>query len=130
MVLDTVERGAAEAALRRWWSSGFNKHGSLATEATIEESFLAFFPFVRVRFDLAIKIMMKDSLSEASETHGGANVTKIEDAVSIRRPNGLFEHHQEVIQTRLPRTVGSKEDSQRCQFNASGVLPSLEVLNT
>ncbi len=52
MVLDTVERGAAEAALRRWWSSGFNKHGSLVTEATIEESFLAFFPFVRVRFDL------------------------------------------------------------------------------
>lgn len=52
MVLDTVDRVAAERALRSWWTSGFNKHGSLVTEAKIEEAFLTFFPFVRVRFDL------------------------------------------------------------------------------
>lgn len=52
MVLDRVDRDQAETSLRRWWSDGWTKHRALPREAALEEAFLAFFPFVRTRFNM------------------------------------------------------------------------------
>ena len=52
MVLDRVDRGAAGLAVRRWFAKGIRKAPALKREARLEESFLAWFPFVRVRFDV------------------------------------------------------------------------------
>lgn len=52
MVLNTVDRSAAGLAVRRWFTKGIRKAPALKREARLEESFLAFFPFVRARFDV------------------------------------------------------------------------------
>ena len=52
MVLDRVDRSAAGLALRRWFAKGIRKAPALRREARLEEAFLAFFPFVRARFDV------------------------------------------------------------------------------
>ena len=52
MVLDRHTREEAESVLRSWLSHGIRKEGALKKEAHIEESFLAFFPFVHCRFDI------------------------------------------------------------------------------
>jgi hypothetical protein len=52
MVLDRVDRSAAGLAVRRWFSTGIRKAPALKREARLEEVFLAFFPFVRARFDV------------------------------------------------------------------------------
>jgi hypothetical protein len=52
MVLDKVDRAAAARALRAWFTTGFRKAPALKREARFEEGFLAFFPFVRMRFDV------------------------------------------------------------------------------
>ncbi|HPA82634.1 MAG TPA: hypothetical protein PLS95_17570, partial [Thermoanaerobaculales bacterium] len=52
MVLDRVDRGAAGLAVRRWFAKGIRKAPALKREARLEESFLAWFPFVRARFDV------------------------------------------------------------------------------
>jgi hypothetical protein len=52
MVLDRVDRAAAGLAVRRWFAKGIRKAPALKREARLEEAFLAFFPFVRVRFDV------------------------------------------------------------------------------
>jgi hypothetical protein len=52
MVLDRVDRSAAGLAVRRWFAKGIRKAPALRREARLEEAFLAFFPFVRARFDI------------------------------------------------------------------------------
>ena len=52
MVLDRVDRSAAGLAVRRWFAKGIRKAPALRREARLEESFLAYFPFVRARFDV------------------------------------------------------------------------------
>lgn len=52
MVLAEVDRKSAEAAVKRWFGKGIRKEPRLKTEARFEEAFLAFFPFVRLRFDV------------------------------------------------------------------------------
>jgi hypothetical protein len=52
MVLDRVDRSAAGLAVRRWFAKGMRKAPALKREARLEEAFLAFFPFVRARFDV------------------------------------------------------------------------------
>ena len=52
MVLDRADRSAAGLAVRRWFAKGIRKAPALKREARLEEAFLAFFPFVRVRFDV------------------------------------------------------------------------------
>jgi hypothetical protein len=52
MVLDRIDRSAASLALRRWMAAGIRKAPALRREATLEEAFLASFPFVRARFDV------------------------------------------------------------------------------
>ncbi len=52
MVLDSVGQDAASAVVRRWFRSGIRKAPALRREARFEEAFLAWFPFVRLRFDL------------------------------------------------------------------------------
>lgn len=52
MVLDRVDRSAAGLAVRRWFAKGIRKAPALRREARLEETFLAFFPFVRARFDI------------------------------------------------------------------------------
>jgi len=51
-VMPELGREDAAARLSRWFRSGIRKARRLPREARIEESFLAFFPFVRVRFDV------------------------------------------------------------------------------
>lgn len=52
MVLERVDRSAAGLAVRRWFAKGIRKAPALRREARLEETFLAFFPFVRARFDV------------------------------------------------------------------------------
>ncbi len=52
MVLDTLDRRQAGERVRQWLSRGVRKAPALKREARIEEAFLAWFPFVRLRFDL------------------------------------------------------------------------------
>jgi hypothetical protein len=52
MVLDEVDRAEASRAIRRWFKRGIRKAPALAREAQHEESFLAWFPFLRARLDV------------------------------------------------------------------------------
>ena len=52
MVLDRVDRSAAGLAVRRWFAKGIRKAPALKREARLEESFLAWVPYVRARFDV------------------------------------------------------------------------------
>jgi len=52
MVLERVDRSAAGLAVRRWFAKGIRKAPALRREAQLEEAFLAFFPYVRARFDV------------------------------------------------------------------------------
>ncbi len=52
MVLPEVDREHASRAVRRWFAQGIRKDPRLKREARFQEAFLAFFPFVRVRFDV------------------------------------------------------------------------------
>ncbi len=51
MVLDQVDRETAGRAVHRWFRKGIRKDPALKKEAQFQESFLAWFPFVRARFD-------------------------------------------------------------------------------
>ena len=51
MVLNRLDRGAANETVRRWLRSGIRKDPALKREARPEETFLAWFPFVRARLD-------------------------------------------------------------------------------
>lgn len=52
MVLDRHQSPEAENVLRKWLRTGIRKHPALRRESRIEESFLAFFPFLRSEFDI------------------------------------------------------------------------------
>lgn len=51
MVLNTLDRAQAGNAVRRWFASGIRKEPALKRDASEEEAFLAWFPFVRARLD-------------------------------------------------------------------------------
>ncbi len=51
MVLNKLERTKASEVVRRWLRAGIRKDPALKKEAHFEEAFLAWFPFVRARFD-------------------------------------------------------------------------------
>lgn len=52
MVLDRLDRSAASASVRTWLTTGVRKEGALKREASVEEAFLAWFPFARVQCDV------------------------------------------------------------------------------
>jgi hypothetical protein len=52
MVLNRIEQSAASTTVRRWLGAGIRKDPALKREAHLSEVFLAWFPFVRGRFDL------------------------------------------------------------------------------
>ena len=52
MVLDRVSRDAAAQAIVAWFSKGIRKEPALKREVVLEESFLAWFPFIRARGDV------------------------------------------------------------------------------
>jgi hypothetical protein len=52
MVLNTLARGEASRAVRGWLGKGIRKAPALKREAQYEEAFLAWFPFIRTRFDV------------------------------------------------------------------------------
>jgi hypothetical protein len=52
MVLDRLDRAAASRAVRTWFRKGIRKAPALKRDARYEEAFLAFFPFIRARFDV------------------------------------------------------------------------------
>jgi len=52
MVLDEIERAEASRAIREWFKRGIRKAPALVREAQHEESFLAWFPFLRARLDV------------------------------------------------------------------------------
>lgn len=51
MVLDSVDRDGARDRILQWFKSGIRKDPTLKREARVEEAFLAWFPFIRHRFD-------------------------------------------------------------------------------
>lgn len=51
MVLNRLDERRATDVVRSWLKKGIRKDPALEKEATIEESFLAWFPFVRARLD-------------------------------------------------------------------------------
>jgi hypothetical protein len=51
MVLNKLERPKASEVVRKWLRAGIRKDPALKKEAHFEEAFLAWFPFVRARFD-------------------------------------------------------------------------------
>ena len=51
MVLNTLDQDQAREVVRRWFRKGIRKEPALRKEATSEETFLAWFPFVRARLD-------------------------------------------------------------------------------
>lgn len=52
MVLDQVSRADAAQAITTWLSKGVRKEPALKREVKLEESFLAWFPFIRARCDV------------------------------------------------------------------------------
>jgi hypothetical protein len=52
MVLNTLERAEASRAVRSWFKKGIRKAPALRREARPIEAFLAWFPFMRTRFDV------------------------------------------------------------------------------
>jgi hypothetical protein len=51
MVLNTLDRAEATRVVRSWFRKGIRKDPALKKEARYQEAFLAWFPFVRARFD-------------------------------------------------------------------------------
>jgi hypothetical protein len=51
MVLNRLDRSRASDVVHRWLRAGIRKDPALKREATVEEAFLAWFPFVRARLD-------------------------------------------------------------------------------
>jgi hypothetical protein len=51
MVLNKLDAAQAARAVRGWFRKGIRKEPALLREASFQESFLAWFPFVRARFD-------------------------------------------------------------------------------
>ena len=52
MVLDTIDRHGAGEAVRQWLRKGIRKDPALKREARAQETFIAWFPFVRIRLDV------------------------------------------------------------------------------
>ncbi len=52
MVLNKLERDAADREVLRWFRRGLRKDPALSKNAHFEEAFLAWFPFVRARLDV------------------------------------------------------------------------------
>ncbi len=52
MVLDRVSRDGAAQAIEAWFRKGIRKEPALKREVVLEESFLAWFPFIRARGDV------------------------------------------------------------------------------
>jgi len=52
MVLNRLDRAEANRAVRRWFKKGIRKAPALRREARPQEAFLAWFPFMRTRFDV------------------------------------------------------------------------------
>jgi hypothetical protein len=52
MVSERIDRQSAVQALTRWFRKGIRKAPALSRQARVEESFLAWFPFIRTRFDV------------------------------------------------------------------------------
>lgn len=59
MVLDEIEQSVASRQVRKWLGTGIRKEPALASEARFREAFLAWFPFIRVRFDIVGWILGK-----------------------------------------------------------------------
>ena len=52
MVLDRLSRDGAAQAIMKWFRQGVRKEPALKREVQLEESFLAWFPFIRARCDV------------------------------------------------------------------------------
>lgn len=116
MVLDRLDRGQAEDTVRRWLSRGIQKAPALKREAKVEEAFLAWFPFVRLRFDLVGWIL-------------GVNVERVKRGnrwVDVEKPVELE------IERSLERNVPAGEMAefgvQRVDLAGDEILPMNEEL--
>ncbi len=52
MVLDRISRDSAAQEILKWFRKGIRKEPALKREVVLEESFLAWFPFIRARCDV------------------------------------------------------------------------------
>ena len=72
MVLDRLSRDAAAQAIMKWFRKGVRKEPALKREVQIEESFLAWFPFIRARCDVIGWVL---GIDERKEKRGKRWVT-------------------------------------------------------
>ncbi len=116
MVLDRLDRRQAEEIVRRWLAQGFRKAPALKREAQIEEAFLAWFPFVRLRFDLVGWIL-------------GVNVRKEKRGnrwVEVERPVEL--EIERPVERNVPAGEMAEFGVQRVDLKGDEILPLNEEL--
>ena len=80
MVLDRIRRAHASQAIRRWFKKGIRKEPALKREARFDESFLAWFPFIRTRCDVVGWVL---GINERREKRGKRWVT-VQDPVECQ----------------------------------------------
>jgi hypothetical protein len=59
----------------------------------------------------SLGVVPMDYVTEASKPNSRVDVSEVENAISIGGSDCLLEHHQEVIDARLPRAVRPEKDS-------------------
>lgn len=72
MVLDRLSRDGASQAIMKWFRKGVRKEPALKREVRVEESFLAWFPFIRARCDVIGWVL---GIEERKEKRGKKWVT-------------------------------------------------------
>jgi len=116
MVLDKLDRRQAESVVRRWLSRGVRKAPALKREAKVEEAFLAWFPFVRLRFDLVGWIL-------------GENVERQKRGnrwVDVKKPVEL--EIERAVERNVPAGEMAEFGVQRVDLRGDEILPMNEEL--
>jgi len=116
MVLEKLDRQAAGQTVQRWWRQGIRKAPALKREAKVEEAFLAWFPFVRLRFDLVGWIL-------------GVNVRKVKRGnrwVDVEEPVEL--EIERPVERNVPAGEMAEFGVQRVDLKGDEILPLNEEL--
>ena len=116
MVLDRLDRRRAEDTVRAWLGRGIQKAPALKREARVEEAFLAWFPFVRLRFDLVGWIL-------------GVNVRKVKRGnrwVDVQEPVEL--EIERPVERNVPACEMAEFGVRRVDLKGDEILPLNEEL--
>ena len=70
---------------------------------------------------------MKHHFLIGAELNGGVSPSGIENRLSVRRLDGLLQHHQKLTYAGLTGTVGPEEQSDGRHTDIAGILPAFEI---